>query len=81
MEKLILEQAVTIEYRLQGHRSRHRIGRVAGRLTGEIDTWGKHTLQPDGSRVPLYLFADEILSCVAANSEPAQWGGLGGEPN
>lgn len=29
--------------------------------TGEIDTWGKHTLIPVGPGVPLYLFRDEIV--------------------
>jgi hypothetical protein len=32
---------------------------------------GKHTFHVDGGKAPLYLFADEVLSCVV-NSDPMQ---------
>ena len=72
MDKLILEQAVTIEYQCRDIGYGIESGEVAGRFTGEIDAWGKYTFQPDGGKAPLYLFADEILSCAANDSDPVQ---------
>jgi hypothetical protein len=72
MTRLILEQAVTIEYECRDIGNGVESGEVSGRFTGEIDTWGKHTFQPDGGKAPLYLFDDEILSCVANSSESGQ---------
>src|ERR1700735_3086075 len=71
MDRLILEQSVTIEYQCRDMGHGVESGELAGRFTGEIDTWGKYTFQPDGGKAPLYLFADEILSCFA-NSDSAQ---------
>ena len=79
MEKLILKQAVTIEYQCRDIGYGVESGEVAGRFTGEIDTWGKYTFQPDGGKAPLYLFADEILSCVA--SDPIRQDTFAGKPN
>lgn len=33
--------------------------------TGEIDMWGKHTLQPVNGGEPIYLFADEIREVIS----------------
>jgi len=45
-------------------------GETAGYFTGEVDTWGKHTLRtlngPD-----LYLFEDEILEITPRRDEAA----------
>ena len=30
--------------------------------TGEIDTWGKHTIRPIDGSPTLYLFRDEIIA-------------------
>jgi hypothetical protein len=68
MDRLILEQTVTIEYQCRDIGYGVESGEATGRFTGEIDTWGKYTFQPDGIGLPLYLFADEIVSCVAASS-------------
>lgn len=72
MNKLILEQNVTIEYQCRDIGYGVESGEATGRFTGTIDAWGKHTFHPDGGGVPLYLFADEILSCVAANPSSIQ---------
>ena len=64
MDKLILEQNVTIEYQCRDIGFGVESGEATGRFTGEIDACGKHTFHPDGGKAPLYLFADEILSCV-----------------
>lgn len=38
-------------------------GAFVGRWTGEIDTWGKYTIQPDDDqRPPYYLFREEITA-------------------
>jgi hypothetical protein len=71
MKNLILEKSVTIEYQCRDIGYGVESGQLAGRFTGEIDTWEKYTFQPEGGKTPLYLFADEILSCVA-NSGPSQ---------
>ena len=70
MAKLILEEVVAIEYECRDIGYGIESGEVTGRFTGEIDTWGKYTFQPDGGKAPLYLFADEILSCVATDPDP-----------
>jgi hypothetical protein len=72
MDQLILEQAVTIEYECRDIGYGIESGEVTGRFTGEIDTWGKYTFQPEGGKAPLYLFADEILSCAANDLDPIQ---------
>jgi hypothetical protein len=72
MDNLILEQTVTIEYQCRDIGHGIESGEATGRFTGEIDAWGKHTFHPDGGKAPLYLFADEILSCVATNTDPSQ---------
>jgi hypothetical protein len=59
MDRLILEQTVTIEYQCRDIGYGVESGEATGRFTGEIDTWGKYTFQPDGIGLPLYLFADE----------------------
>jgi hypothetical protein len=72
MDKLILEQNVTIEYQCRDIGHGVESGEATGRFTSEVDTWGKYTFQPDGGKAPLYLFADEILSCAANDSVPLQ---------
>ena len=37
-------------------------GTIRAYWTGEIDTWGKHTLIPVNGSDPLYLFRDEIVN-------------------
>ena len=69
MDKLILEQTVTIEYQCRAIWHGVESGQVTGRFTGEIDAFGKYTFQPDGGKAPLYLFPDQILSCVANPSQ------------
>lgn len=36
-------------------------GEIRAYWTGEIDTWGKYTIQPIDGSAPLYLFAREII--------------------
>lgn len=36
-------------------------GTIEGFWTGEVDTWGKHTIRPVDGGAPLYLFKDEIV--------------------
>lgn len=52
-------------------------GTVRGTWTGEVDTWGKLTILPDGGGEPLYLFPREIveLSRVEApvGPTPCPW--------
>ena len=37
-------------------------GTIEGFWTGEIDTWGKYTIQPIDGSATLYLFARELVS-------------------
>jgi hypothetical protein len=71
MNEPIFGRTVTIQYECRDIGYGIESGEVTGRFTGEIDAWGKHTFHSDGGKAPLYLFADEILSCVA-NSDSIQ---------
>jgi len=46
-------------------------GSCTGEWTGEVDTWGKYTFQPDWG-APLYLFADEVVGQEDAPLEPGE---------
>ena len=51
--------AITFETRDIGYGREY--GTVEGFWTGEIDTWGKHTIRQINGRPALYLFTDEIV--------------------
>jgi hypothetical protein len=71
MNELIFGRTVTIQYECRDIGYGVESGEATGCFTGEIDAWGKHAFHPDGGKAPLYLFAHEILSCVA-NSDSIQ---------
>ena len=42
-------------------------GGILGYWTGDVDTWGKFTIQSVESRKAVYLFKDEITDVSEAN--------------
>ena len=77
MAKLIKGQvcAITFEERHTGEAAQT----IIGTWTGEIDTWGKHTVQVLDAEAegPYYLFADEVLAvevCSAVEVEAEKAG-------
>ncbi len=66
MNELIFGRTVKIQYECRDIGHGVESGEATGQFTSEIDAWGKHTFHPDGGKAPLYLFDDEILSCVAS---------------
>jgi hypothetical protein len=74
------DNRITLHYRCRDFGYGVEEGEVTGFWTGEVDTWGKRTFQPDNGK-PLYLFADEVveetdappLPTKRAGHTPAPW--------
>ena len=73
MTKLIKGKvcAITFEERHTGEATQT----IIGTFTGEIDTWGKHTVQllnAEAGSGAYYLFADEVLAVEVCSAAEVQ---------